>query len=29
MGWAPRGDLMDAAAYPQLAELAGYITGTV
>ena len=29
MGWAPRGDLTDATAYPHLAELAGYITGTV
>jgi ADP-ribose pyrophosphatase YjhB (NUDIX family) len=29
VGWAPRGDLMDATAYPYLAELAGYITGTV
>jgi hypothetical protein len=29
MGWAPLGDLMDANAYPHLAELAGYLTGTV
>ena len=29
VGWAPRGDLMDATAFPQLAELAGHLTGTV
>ena len=29
VGWAPLGDLMDAKAYPQLAELAGYLTGAV
>jgi len=29
VGWAPRGDLMDATAYPALAELAGYLTGTI
>jgi ADP-ribose pyrophosphatase YjhB (NUDIX family) len=28
VGWAPRGDLMDARAYPYLAELAGHLTGT-
>jgi hypothetical protein len=28
VGWAPRGDLMDATAYPYLSELAGYLTGT-
>jgi hypothetical protein len=29
VGWAPRGDLTDATAYPALAELAGYLTGTI
>jgi ADP-ribose pyrophosphatase YjhB (NUDIX family) len=29
VGWAPRGDLMDASAYPYLADLAGYLTGTM
>lgn len=29
VGWAPRGDLMDARAYPLLAELAGYLMGTM
>ena len=29
VGWAPRGDLTDATAFPHLAELAGHITGTV
>ena len=27
VGWAPRSDLLDATAYPYLAELAGYLEG--
>lgn len=29
VGWAPLGELMDANAFPKLADLAGHLTGTV